>query len=70
MVRRSAEARAELVRAAEELHSNSVLAARAMSSRGVPYWPGGSLAENLVWLARAEATAAGSGTGWCRQRSR
>ncbi|MFD9223707.1 LuxR C-terminal-related transcriptional regulator [Streptomyces sp. NPDC060064] len=61
MVRRSAEARAELERAAEELHSNPVLAARAMSSLGVPYWPGGSLAENLAWLARAEATAAGSG---------
>jgi len=60
-VGRSAEGRAELERAAEELRERPALAARAMSALAMPSWPVGTLAENLDWLKRAEAIAAGSG---------
>ncbi|MER5642237.1 LuxR C-terminal-related transcriptional regulator [Kitasatospora sp. NPDC002227] len=59
-VGRGAEGREELERAAEELDDRPTLAARAMSGLAMPYWPGGSLAENLAWLERAEAAAAES----------
>ncbi|MBP2056596.1 DNA-binding CsgD family transcriptional regulator [Streptomyces griseochromogenes] len=58
---RDSEGRAELIKAVEELSTRPALAARAMAALALPYWPAGSLADNLAWLARAEATAAGSG---------
>ncbi|MGW8765192.1 LuxR C-terminal-related transcriptional regulator [Streptomyces sp. NPDC055815] len=56
---RSADGRAELERAAEELvDARPWAAARAMSALALPYWPGATLAENLDWLERARALAA------------
>ncbi len=60
-VGRGGEGRAELERAVDELQGRPALAARAMSALAMPYWPGGSLAENLAWLERAEVAAAESG---------
>ncbi|MFF3689752.1 ATP-binding protein [Streptomyces sp. NPDC002187] len=60
-VGRPSEGRTELIRAVEELGARPALAARAMSALAPPYWPCGPLADNLAWLARAEATAAESG---------
>ncbi|MGW1490293.1 ATP-binding protein [Streptomyces sp. NPDC002402] len=51
----------ELVRAVDELSSRPALAARAMAALALPYWPTGPLADNLAWLARAEAAAAQTG---------
>ncbi|MFE1315864.1 LuxR C-terminal-related transcriptional regulator [Streptomyces sp. NPDC058755] len=51
----------ELTRAVEEVSARPALAARAMAALALPYWPAGSLADNLAWLARAEAAAAESG---------
>ncbi|WP_369824229.1 AAA family ATPase, partial [Kitasatospora sp. Root187] len=58
---RSTAGRIELARAVGELDDRPALAARAMSALALPYWPGGTLAENLGWLERAEALAASSG---------
>ncbi|MBL1102128.1 LuxR C-terminal-related transcriptional regulator [Streptomyces coffeae] len=57
----SGDGRAELVKVVEELSCSPALAARAMSALALPYWPRGSLADSLAWLARAEATVAESG---------
>ncbi|MET7640246.1 LuxR C-terminal-related transcriptional regulator [Streptomyces sp. NPDC005438] len=55
------ESRVQLARATEELRERPGLAARAMSSLAMPYWPGGTLAENLRWIERALAAAKESG---------
>ncbi|MEU9992716.1 LuxR C-terminal-related transcriptional regulator [Streptomyces sp. NPDC048045] len=60
-VGRASDGRAELIKAVDELSTRPALAARAMAALALPYWPAGSLMENLAWLARAEATAADSG---------
>ncbi|SDO04188.1 DNA-binding response regulator, NarL/FixJ family, contains REC and HTH domains [Streptomyces sp. cf386] len=60
-VGRPSEGRTELIRAVRELGAHRALAARAMSALALPYWPAGPLAENLAWLARAEATSVESG---------
>lgn len=61
-VGRGRDGRAEVAKAAEELSDSSpVLAARAMATLAMPFLTGVPLAENLAWLARAEATAAESG---------
>ncbi|MFJ8671658.1 LuxR C-terminal-related transcriptional regulator [Streptomyces sp. NPDC093589] len=57
----SSDGRSELIGAAEELRGRPELAARAMSALAMPYWPGGTFAENLAWLERAEAAASESG---------
>ncbi|WP_340560046.1 helix-turn-helix transcriptional regulator [Streptomyces sp. GSL17-111] len=52
---------AELERAAAELRElRPALAARAMSSLAMPYWPGHTLAIHLRWMAAAEEAAADS----------
>ncbi|MGW2702982.1 LuxR C-terminal-related transcriptional regulator [Streptomyces sp. NPDC001340] len=51
----------ELTRAVEEVSARPALAARAMAALALPYWPAGTLADNLTWLARADAAAAESG---------
>lgn len=60
-VGRPMEGRVELIRAVEELSARPALAARAMAALALPYWPCGPLADNVAWLARAEAAAAESG---------
>ncbi|WP_406397347.1 helix-turn-helix transcriptional regulator [Streptomyces sp. NBC_00879] len=60
-VGRGSEGGLELIRAIEELSTRPALAARAMAALALPYWPRGALADNLIWLERAEATAGGSG---------
>ncbi|GGK22520.1 helix-turn-helix transcriptional regulator [Streptomyces camponoticapitis] len=61
--RRFEEGREELRAAAEELAEagRPALAALAMAALANPFFPGASLAENVVWLERAEAAAEASG---------
>ncbi|WP_354643596.1 helix-turn-helix transcriptional regulator [Kitasatospora camelliae] len=58
---RGADGREELARAVADLGERPAAAARGMSALAVPYWPGGSLAEHLEWLRRAERVAESSG---------
>jgi DNA-binding NarL/FixJ family response regulator/uncharacterized protein (UPF0147 family) len=59
---RTLAARVEMERAVEELRERPELTARVMSSMAIPYWPGGSLTENMRWLTRAERAVAGEDT--------
>lgn len=70
--RRFAEGRTELRRAAHELAEaeRPALAARAMVALANPFFPGASLAENVVWLERAEAAADASGDRVARTATR
>ncbi|WP_405010923.1 LuxR C-terminal-related transcriptional regulator [Kitasatospora sp. NBC_01539] len=47
----------ELEHSVGELQGQPVLLARAMSALAMPYWPGGSLAENTAWIERAVTVA-------------
>ncbi|MET9654309.1 helix-turn-helix transcriptional regulator [Streptomyces sp. NPDC006460] len=55
------EGRAELTRAVGELEGRPVPQARAMSALAMPYGPGPSLTEHVVWIERAVAVAEESG---------